>query len=60
MINYKIKDEDILSPHEFGKILADRNTWCFKAIEGESLIFDIILGYEEKRKYKRRVMVLPF
>lgn len=60
MINYGIKDKDILSPQEFGEILADKNTWYFKVIEGDPLVFDITLGYEEKRKYKRRVLVLPF
>lgn len=60
MINVKIKDDDILTPQEFGEILADSNTWYFKVIEGETLMFDITLGYEENKKYKRRVMVLPF
>ncbi|MEG0297551.1 MAG: hypothetical protein RR620_12605 [Clostridium sp.] len=60
MINYDFKDVDVLSPQEFGRIIADRNTWYFEAVEGENMVFDIKLGYEEKRTYYRRVMVLPF
>ncbi|MEG1285367.1 MAG: hypothetical protein RSD22_06505 [Romboutsia sp.] len=60
MINYEIKDDDVLSPQQFGQILADRNTLYFKPVEGESMVFDITLGYVEKKRYNRRVMVLPF